>query len=122
LATLGTLSIGLIFINIVSPIEFLSCGSFSLKIVLIFRALQHSLQVFYDTKRAFMMRNMWPEENDKIFSFSGFWLALKYSPLLISTALRNIITFWYPWGWLCLNRFHDNLFTKKQYGRSIKSK
>jgi len=117
LITLGTFSIGLIFINIISPIEFLIWGKFGLKIVLLLRALQHSIQIFQETKKALMMQNKWSEESNKIVSIKGTFLAIKYSPLLIKTSFRNILLFWYPWGWLCFNVMHKNLSNKNNFIR-----
>ena len=112
--TLGTFSLGLIFMRIISPIEFLSWGRFGFKIVLLLRALQHSIQVFQETKKALMMQNKWPEESNKIISISGTFLVIKYAPLLIRTSFRNIVLFWYPWGWLCFNMLHDNFSKEKR--------
>lgn len=104
LLLLGTFTVGLIFIQITSPIEFLKWGHHGLKVTLLMRALQHAVQVFNDTKISLMLQNQWPDASSNIFNLRSSWLIIKSSPLLVSTALRNIILYWFPWGWLCLEK------------------
>jgi len=106
---LGTFTVGLTFLKITSPIEFLRWGNFGFKVALSLRALQHALQIFQDTKTALLMRNEWPEEGKGVFRFRETWLVIKYSPLLLRTSLRNIILFWFPWGWLCVVKLQKML-------------
>jgi len=101
---LGTLSVGLVFVRITSPTEFLRWGYYGLKVTLLMRALQHSAQVFNETRMALMLQNQWPEAGSRIFDVRTSWLIIKSSPLLVSTAFRNIILYWFPWGWLCLKK------------------
>lgn len=102
---LGTFIVGLIFMRITSPLEFLRWGDFGFKLALIFRALQHSIQIFQSTKTALTMRGEWPDEN----GVGATWLAFKSSPLLIGASIRNIILFWFPWGWLSVIRLQEKL-------------
>jgi hypothetical protein len=104
LMLLGTFSVGLIFVRITTPLEFLKWGRCGIKIALLLRVLQHSMQVLNDTKLALMMQNKWPDTMQNKKNFRENWLLLKYSPLLISTALRNIIIYWFPWGMVCFKR------------------
>jgi hypothetical protein len=78
------------------------------------RSLQHSAQIFNDTKIALMLQNQWPEESSSIFNLRTSWLTIKSSPLLVRTALRNIILYWFPWGWLCLKKNVELLTNNQQ--------
>lgn len=109
---LGTFVTGLIFMKITSPIEFLRWGNFGFKLALLFRAFQHSIQILQDTKTALLMRGEWPEENREV-SWRKTWLFIKYSPRLICTSLRNIILFWFPWGWLCVVKLQRKISTPR---------
>jgi hypothetical protein len=104
LILLGTFTASLIFIQIISPTEFLKWGRHGLEITLLMRALQHSAQVFNETKIALMLQNQWPDGGSSVFNLRASWLIIKSSPLLVSTALRNIILYWFPWGWLCFKK------------------
>jgi hypothetical protein len=104
LILLGTFTASLVFVRITSPAEFLKWGYGGLKITLLMRALQHSAQVFSDTRIALMLQNQWPDEGSSIFNLRTSWLVIKSSHLLVSTAFRNIILYWFPWGWLCFKK------------------
>ena len=99
LLLLGSFIVGLIFIEIVSPLEFLRWGQVGFVLALLFRSFQHSIQVFQNTKTALLMRAEWPDENQG-GKIRTTYLMLKASPLLIRTSLRNIILYWFPWGLL----------------------
>lgn len=116
LILLGTLISGLIFIKIIYPTEFLKWGHLGLKIAILMRALQHSAQVFNDTKISLMLQNRWPDKDSNIFNLHSSWIIIRSSPFLISTALRNIVLYWFPWGWLCLEKRLG--FTIKQSNKS----
>lgn len=107
---LGSFIVGLIFMRITSPLEFLRWGDFGFKLALIFRALQHSMQVFQSTKTALMMRGEWPDEQ----GVDAMWLAFKSSPLLIGASIRNIILFWFPWGWLSVLKLQQTIDARKK--------
>lgn len=111
---LGTFVTGLVFIKITSPLEFLRWGNFGFKLALLFRAFQHSIQIFQDTKIALLMRGEWPEEQNEIIGWQKIWLFIKYSPRLICTSLRNIILFWFPWGWLCVVKLQKKMPVEKK--------
>ena len=110
---LGTFTVGLIFMEITSPIEFLRWGRLGLKIALLFRAFEQAMQILQDTKMALLMRGEWPEEGNDIISLRKTWLVIKCSPLLIRTGLRNIILFWFPWGWLCVVKLQKLMQQRK---------
>ena len=97
---LAMLLLGLIFIRITSPVEFLRWRIIGPHIALLFRVLQQTEQVFYETKMALLMQNKWPEDKDKLFSFHDICLKLRYAPQLVAIVLRNIILYWLPWGWI----------------------
>jgi len=107
---LGSFIVGLIFMRITSPLEFLRWGDFGFKLALIFRALQHSMQIFQSTKMALIMRGEWPDEK----GIGAMWLAFKSSPLLIGTSIRNIILFWFPWGWLSVLKLQHTIEGRKK--------
>lgn len=111
---LGTLSVGLIFVRITSPLEFLRWGKVGLGITLLLRALQHSVQIFSETRIALMMQNQWPEEKSNFYSLSSTWQVIKFSPLLIRTAIRNLILYWFPWGWICFNQLRNKQVLTQQ--------
>lgn len=100
LLLLGTLMVGMIFCNITAPSEFLPWRYCGVKITLLMRALQHAIQICSETKVALMLQNKWPDTNS-IFNLRNTWLIIRASPLLVSITLRNIILYWFPWGWLC---------------------
>jgi len=110
---LGTFTVGLIFMAITSPAEFLRWGDTGLKIALLFRAFEQAIQVLQDTKTALLMRGEWIEEGDEIISLRKTWRIIKYSPLLIRVSVRNIILFWFPWGWLCAINLQKLMQRKK---------
>ena len=101
LLLLGTFMVGLIFCNITAPSEFLLWRYCGLKITLLMRASQHAMQVCNETKVALMLQNKWPDTNASIFNLCNTWLIIRTSPLLVSITFRNIILYWFPWGWLC---------------------
>lgn len=113
LLLLGTFSSGLTFMSITSPTEFLSYGPIGMKIALLFRALQHAMQTLQETKIALMMQNQWPEEGKGLIRLRETWMCIKYSPLLVSTTLRNIILYWFPWGYLCFNQLQKKINNEK---------
>lgn len=104
LLLLGTFSIGLTMMRVTSSTEFLGWGRIGLKIALVFRSLEHAVQMLSDTKTVLIMQDKWPEDNCKLFSLRKTYLVIRYSPLLVGTALRNIICYWFPWGWICFKR------------------
>jgi hypothetical protein len=108
LRILGVLSVGLIFINITSPIEFLKWGQIGWKIALLLRAIQYVSHNFHETKLALMMQNEWPEEKRGLISIKEGILSIRYSPTLVATTFRNIIL-WFPWAWLCFNKLQETM-------------
>lgn len=98
---LATLILGLTFVQVTSPVEFLRWRRIGPKIALLFRVLQHAEQAFYETKMALIMQGKWSDDSRKLISVRETWLKVRYAPLLIATTLRNIILHWLPWGWLC---------------------
>lgn len=112
LILLGTFSVGLVFMRVTSPVEFLCFGRFGLKMVLLFRVLEHTGQIFQETKTAFIMQGLWPEGGSSIFSLHKSWLIIKNSPALVRMIFYSIILHWFPWGWLYFNRLEQRVFHK----------
>lgn len=104
---LGLFSGGLIFIRIISPIEFLRWKNFGYIIALLFRVIEQAKQKIHETRIALLMQNNWPEESGNLNRFRVASLIIKSSPKLIITTIRNMIV-WFPWAWLCFKRFKGN--------------
>ena len=102
---LGTFSIGLIFIKITSPIEFLRWGRVGLYVALLLRTIQYSTEKFTEIRIALLMQNKWPDNNNNYFQFNNAILTIKYAPILIAVTFRNIIQ-WFPWAWISFNKLN----------------
>ena len=107
LVLLGTFSVGLIFMQVTSPIEFLAWGDFGLKIALLFRVLQHAMQSLQEVKIVLMMQDRWPEEQSQWICWGGTYKRIKCSILLVHIVFRNVLLYWFPWGCLCFRRLAE---------------
>jgi hypothetical protein len=102
LRVLGVFFVGLIFVHITSPVEFLAWGGFGLKVALAYRAFEYSVNAFEETRRALIIQGYWPDPTAKRSGNRAFLSVLTHSPVLIATTFRNIIL-WFPWAWICYN-------------------
>jgi hypothetical protein len=106
LRVLGVFFVGLIFVHITSPVEFLAWGGFGLKAALAYRAFEYSMNAFDDTRRSLILQGYWPDptarRNAKRSGKRAFLSMIENSPVLIATTFRNIIL-WFPWAWICYN-------------------
>ena len=105
---LGLFSIGLIFVSIISPIQFLRWGKWGYAFALLLRVIEQAVQKLHETRMALLMQNKWPEEHTGIIRLNQAYLIVKNSPKLIITTIRNMIV-WFPWAWLCFNRIKINI-------------
>lgn len=109
LRVLGIFFIGLIFANITSPAEFLSWGEKGLKIALVYRAFEYSVQTLSETKIALLIQGEWPDfSGAKRQGFREMLMVVRSAPVLIATAFRNIIL-WFPWAWICYNNLKKEI-------------
>ncbi|MBL7137044.1 MAG: hypothetical protein ISS81_10735 [Candidatus Marinimicrobia bacterium] len=105
---LGTFAVGLIFIKVTSPIEFLNWGKPGLYFALLLRATQYSTEKFNEVRIALLMQNKWPDDNGRIIQPKNAWLTIKYAPALVAVTFRNIIQ-WFPWAWIFFTKLHNKL-------------
>lgn len=113
LRVLGIFFIGLIFANITSPAEFLSWGEKGLKIALVYRAFEYSVQTFSETKIALLIQGEWPDfSGTKRQGFREMLMVVRSAPVLIATAFRNIIL-WFPWAWICYNNLKKEIIIRR---------
>jgi hypothetical protein len=101
LRVLGVFFVGLIFVHITSPVEFLAWGGFGLKVALAYRAFEYSVNAFDETRRALIIQGYWPDPTSKRPK-RVLYSMLAHSSVLIATTFRNIIL-WFPWAWICYN-------------------
>jgi len=102
LRLLGVFFIGLIFMRVISPVEFLRWGRAGLQIALAFRAFEYSVNALEETRLALLIQGEWPDFAGGRLSLSLAGKAVKASPILVATTFRNIIL-WFPWAWICYN-------------------
>jgi hypothetical protein len=102
LRVLGVFFIGLIFVHITSPVEFLAWGGFGFKVALAFRAFEYSVNAFDETRRALIIQGYWPDPTSKPAHGRSLLSMFNHSPVLIATTFRNVIL-WFPWAWICYN-------------------
>jgi hypothetical protein len=100
---LTTFAIGLIFMAITSPIEFIKWRKIGIWIAFLFRAVEYSSKSFQDTRTALMMQNNWPEPAAGLKRLSEAAKMIKNSSRLIVTTVRNIIL-WFPWAYLTFRK------------------
>jgi hypothetical protein len=99
---LGIFFIGLTFSQITSPAEFLRWGETGLKIALVYRAFEYSINSFEENRRALLIEGTWPEFLKGNRNYKMVFSIIRSAPVLVATTFRNIIL-WYPWAWICYN-------------------
>jgi hypothetical protein len=110
LRVLGVFFVGLIFVRITSPVEFLAWGGFGLKVALAYRAFEYSVNAFDETRRALIIQGYWPDPTARKRK-RALYSIIVHSPVLIATTFRNIIL-WFPWAYICYNSLVMD-FTKR---------
>lgn len=113
LRLLGVFFTGLIFMQIVSPVDFSKWGRLGLYIALVFRSFEFSLERLEMTRVALIMEGLWPDPYERKSVLKNIWIFFKGAVILVSTAFRNIIL-WFPWAWIVFNSI------KKELGGNIK--
>jgi len=109
LRLLAIFFVGLTFIEITSPVEFLRFGIPGLYLAFLFRIIGYTKRALWETIDALRMQGKWPEEGKAIIRFREAWLKIKHAPMLASVTFRNIICWFLPWAWLSFNIMHKNL-------------
>ena len=112
LRVLGVFYVGLIFVRVTSPVEFLAWGGFGLKVALAYRAFEYSVNAFDETRRALIIQGYWPDPTAKKHKRTLYSMIV-HSPILIATTFRNIIL-WFPWAWICYNSLIKDFTVRKR--------
>src|SRR3989304_7244862 len=108
LRLLGIYFIGLTFLEITSPTEFLKFGTVGQWIAFLFRIIEYARQTFRESIISFRMQGEWPEEGKGIIRFREAWLTIRQGPKLAIVTFRNIII-WFPKAWLYFNKLQNNM-------------
>jgi len=95
--------VGLIFVEITSPIEFLKFGKIGLWFAFFFRIIEYTKQLIIETMIVLQMQGEWPDEGKGLFQLREARLIKQYAPKLLAVVFRNIIL-WFPWAYLCFNK------------------
>jgi hypothetical protein len=113
LRILGIFFTGLIFAGITSPAEFLRWGETGLRIALIFRAFEYSVNSLEEIRKALIMQGEWPETYGNDTYGRKIRMLVKGAPILVSTIFRNIIL-WFPWAWICYTNLRKEVLGKEK--------
>ena len=108
LRLLGTFFVGLTFLEVTSPTEFLKFGTVGQWIAFLFRIIEYAKQSFRESIIALRMQGEWPEEGKGFIRFREAWLTIRQGPTLAIVTFRNIIL-WFPKAWLYFNRLQNNM-------------
>lgn len=108
LRLLGIYFVGLTFLEVTSPTEFLKFGTVGFWIAFLFRIIEYAKQSFREAIIALRIQGEWPEESKGLIRFREAWLTIRRGPTLVIVTFRNIIL-WFPQAWLCFNRMQNNL-------------
>jgi hypothetical protein len=108
LRLLGIYFIGLTFLEITSPTEFLKFGTVGQWITFLFRIIEFARQTFRESIISLRMQGEWPDEGRGIVRFREAWLTIKKGPTLAIVTFRNIII-WFPKAWLYFNKLQNNM-------------
>jgi hypothetical protein len=93
---LGIFLNGFIFIQILSPVQFLKYGKFGLKIALVLRSVNFITDEFKKNRQALIMSGIIPDDEEIKKNKKNILLMLKQSPLLITLTIRNLFL-WIYW-------------------------
>jgi hypothetical protein len=115
LRVLGVFFVGLIFVHVTSPVEFLALGGFGLKAALAYRAFEYSVNAFDETRRSMIIQGYWPDPTARRRGRRDFFTMFANSPTLIATTFRNIIL-WFPWAWICYTSLVKDLTGERRRG------
>jgi hypothetical protein len=113
LRVLGIFFTGLIFAEITSPAEFLRWGEMGLRIALIFRAFEYSVNSLDEIRKALIMQGEWPETYGNETYGYKIRVLVKGAPVLVSTIFRNIIL-WFPWAWICYTNLRKEVLRREK--------
>jgi hypothetical protein len=113
LRVLGIFFTGLIFAGITSPAEFLRWGDMGLRIALMYRAFEYSVNSLEEIRKALIMQGEWPETYGNDTYGRKIRMLVKGAPILVSTIFRNIIL-WFPWAWICYTNLRKEVLGKEK--------
>ncbi len=113
LRILGIFFTGLIFAGITSPAEFLRWGETGLRIALIFRAFEYSVNSLDEIRKALIMQGEWPETYGNETYGRKIRVLVMGAPILVSTIFRNIIL-WFPWAWICYTNLRREVLRREK--------
>ncbi|MGQ0551711.1 MAG: ATP-binding cassette domain-containing protein [Planctomycetota bacterium] len=103
LRMLATITSGMLFFQFTSPLEFGLFGRWRRRATLLFRSAEFATEALLDTMQAMVMLSRWPDFEAANMVPRQAWVALRRSPELLGTVIRNILV-WSPWAWMCMSR------------------
>ena len=96
LRMLGIFISGFIFIQILSPVQFMKYGKTGFKIALILRSVNYIMDEFLKNKQALIMSGIIPDDFEIKKDKKNILIFIKKSPLLITLTIRNLFL-WIYW-------------------------
>jgi hypothetical protein len=100
---------GMSFMEIISPIEFLRYGKIGFHISYLLRSFQVSMYQIDQNKKAMEMAGEIPR---RYRSLSDYLLLIKKAPLILSLSIRNLML-WLFWSAHNFEKFKENFQIKK---------
>lgn len=95
---------GMSFIEIISPIEFLKYGKIGFQLSYLLRSFQVSMQQIAQNKKALEMMGEIPND---LKSLKDFVILIKKAPLILSLTIRNLML-WLFWSSHNFEKFKIN--------------